>query len=62
MSATPITVEFLVSGDLSGASTETTWWSADHLPLRVERSLELQGLASFTEHSALELVTLEPQT
>ncbi|MHB1139642.1 MAG: hypothetical protein ACYC2O_11860, partial [Microthrixaceae bacterium] len=60
--ATPVTVQLNVTGDLSGAWTETTWWSEDHLPVRVERSLELAGLASFTEQSALELVSLEPQT
>jgi hypothetical protein len=57
---TPITVHYDVSGDLSGTWTETVWWSADHLPVRVDRQLDLSGPATFTETSHLELQSLEP--
>lgn len=60
VATTPITVRYDVSGDLDGTWTETTWWSANHLPVRVERDLDLSGPATFSETSHLELRSLEP--
>jgi len=62
VAATPVTVRYDVSGDLTGTWEETTWWSESHLPLRIERSLDLSGLASFTEDSELTITSLEPST
>lgn len=58
--ATPVRVEYRLSGDLTGTWFETTWWSPDHLPVRVERSLDIAGLATFTERSRLDLTGLRP--
>lgn len=58
--ATPVAVRLTVSGDLTGSWDETTWWTAEHLPVRIDRSLALSGLANFTETSKLELTSLEP--
>lgn len=41
--ASPVTVAYEVAGDLAGTWTETTWWSASNLPVRVERSLRLEA-------------------
>lgn len=62
VSVVPVRVEMDLSGDLSGSWVETTWWSDDHVPVRIERSLDFEGLASFTERSELELVGLDPAT
>lgn len=56
----PLTVDYTVSGDLSGSWTETLWLTEDHLPVRIERALDLSGPATFTEDSDLELVDLTP--
>jgi hypothetical protein len=58
--ATPITVRFEVSGGLGGTWEETTWWSESHLPVRIERSLDLSGPATFSETSSLRLTDLTP--
>lgn len=57
---TPIEIRYPVSGDINGTWVETTWWSRDHLPIRVTRALELAGTASFTENTTLQLTSLEP--
>ena len=57
---TRITVHFPVSGTINGTWDETTWWSADHLPVRIERTLDLSGPATFKETSRLQLRSLEP--
>lgn len=62
VSATPITITHQVSGDLDGTWEETTWWSTTGLPVRIERSLDLRGPATFTEESTLVLTDLEPST
>ncbi len=62
VTAVPVTIDFVVTGDLSGSWVETTWWGPDNLPVRVERSLDLQGPASFTENSRLDLLDLQPAT
>lgn len=61
--ATAVDVTYEISGDLSGSWRERTWFrSTDWLPLRIERELDLEGLATFTERSTLELTDLEPAT
>ncbi len=60
ISATPVTVTFAVSGDLTGSWVETTWWSPQGLPVQVERKLDLAGVATFKESSRLTLVDLVP--
>jgi len=62
VTATPITVSHRVAGDLSGTWEETTWWSGEGLPVRIERSLDLSGPATFREDSTLELTDLAPRT
>jgi len=52
-----------ISGDLDGTWEESLWLRAsDLLPLRIERDLDLEGLATFEEHSTLVLSDLEPAT
>lgn len=60
--ATPLTIAYEVSGDLSGTWTETRWLTEAHLPVRIERTLELTGPATFTERSRLDLERLTPAT
>ncbi len=60
--ALPLTVSYEVSGDLSGTWTETLWLAPDHLPVRIERALDLSGPATFTERSTLDLLDLAPST
>lgn len=56
----PIKMHFPVTGDITGTWDETIWWSADHLPVRIERSFHLAGPATFNEESKLQLTSLEP--
>lgn len=58
--ATPVKITFEVSGDLSGTWVETLWWSDSGLPLRIERALDLAGVATFSESSTLTLADLDP--
>lgn len=60
--ATPVVVRYQVTGDLSGSWIETTWWTTDLLPVRIERDIDLRGPATFTEASKLQLVSLAPAT
>ncbi len=60
--AVPVTIDLPVSGDVNGRWTETTWWGPANLPVRFERSFDLQGPASFQEQIELELTGLEPAT
>lgn len=62
VSTVPVAIHYTVDGDLSGSWDETTWWSEAHLPVKVERSLQLTGLANFTETSSLVLTSLEPSS
>ncbi len=59
---TPVAFDLEVGGDLSGSWTERTWWTDDMVPVRIERSLDLEGLASFSERSELALLSIEPVT
>lgn len=58
--ATKIAVHFPVTGTVDGTWDETTWWGPDHLPVRVERVLDLAGPATFRETSTLQLTSLNP--
>ncbi len=60
--ATPVTIDLPVSGDVNGRWTETTWWGPTNLPVRFERTFDLQGPASFQEQIELNLQSLEPAT
>jgi hypothetical protein len=57
-----VDVTYAITGDLTGTWHEKTWFAATNwLPLRVERVLDLHGLATFTERSALELTDTAPR-
>lgn len=60
--ARPLTIDYDVTGDLSGSWTETIWLDENHLPLRIERDLSLSGPATFSEESRLDLVDRTPTT
>ena len=60
--ATPVTVSFTVSGDISGTWVETTWWFDSNLPIHLERDLDLKGPATLFESSELQLLSLQPGT
>lgn len=62
VAATPLTISYDITGDVSGRWIEKLWLGADHLPLRIERDLDLDGPASFDEESSLELTDLTPST
>ena len=49
-----------MTGDLTGTWDETTWWTTEHLPVRIERTLDLSGPATFSETSKLQLISLTP--
>jgi len=56
-----VDVRYAVSGDLTGSWHERIWFARENwLPLRIERTLDLQGLATFTEQSELVLTSLTP--
>ena len=59
--AVKIDLSYEISGDLSGTWHEVIWFGTDWTPLRIERDLELHGLATFTEHSELVLVDRTPE-
>lgn len=62
LDALAVEVTYQISGDLTGTWHETIWFSEDNwLPLRVERELDLNGLATFTERSTLELTDTAPR-
>lgn len=59
--AIAVDVTYQVSGDLTGSWHEQIWFARENwLPLRIERNLDLQGLATFSEHSTLDLVDTSP--
>ncbi len=58
--ALAVDVTYEISGDLTGTWHEQTWFADDWLPLRIERSLDLDGLADFTERSTLVLADATP--
>jgi len=59
--AVKLDLSYEISGDLRGTWHEVVWFGTDWTPLRIERDLELQGLATFTEHSELVLVDRTPE-
>jgi hypothetical protein len=60
VAVTPINLHYAVTGDLTGTWDETTWWTTEHLPVRIERTLDLSGPATFSETSKLQLTSLTP--
>lgn len=61
--AVEVAIVNILSGDLSGSWTETIWMSTeDWLPLRIQRELDMAGLATFSESSDLTIQSLEPAT
>ena len=60
--ATEVTIDFKVTGDLTGTWREQVWFShTDALPLRITRDLHLDGLAAFTEKRDSTLAGLDPE-
>lgn len=60
--AIAVTVTYEISGDLTGSWHEEVWFAAESwLPLQIERELDLEGLATFTEQSSLTLTDTEPR-
>ncbi len=59
---TPLRVVYDVTGDLTGTWTGTQWLTVEHLPVRIERTLDLSGPATFSERSTLDLTSLSPAT
>lgn len=60
--AVPVTIDLPVSGDVNGQWTETVWWGPNNLPVKFERTFDLQGPASFQEQTSLVLTSLVPAT
>lgn len=57
----PVDVHFDLEGSVSGTWDERLWLELDTaLPVRVERSFQLEGFAQFDEVSELHLRSLEP--
>lgn len=57
-----VDVTYEIAGDLTGTWHEKTWFAAQNwLPLRIEREFDLNGLATFTERSTLELTDTAPR-
>lgn len=63
VAAIAVDVVYQIGGDLTGTWHEQLWFTRDDwLPLRIERHLDLRGLASFTEDSTLELTDTSPRS
>ncbi len=63
LAAIPVEVDRTVSGDLSGRMVERFWFDGETwLPVRIEREIRLEGLATFDESSKLVLAGTEPTT
>lgn len=59
--AIAVDVTYQITGDLTGTWREQLWFAQDNwLPLRIERNLDLRGLATFTEQSTLNLTDTTP--
>lgn len=59
--AVELELSYDVTGDLSGSWAEHLWLHQQTgLPLRIERTLDLHGLATFSEQTSLALTSLEP--
>lgn len=59
--AAHLQIRYDVSGDLTGTWTEGLWVDPlSLLPVRIEREIDLSGLARFHESSRLDLSKLEP--
>jgi hypothetical protein len=56
-----VSLEYVISGALTGSWSEELWLELrTNLPVRIERALDLSGLATFRERSELQLVDLTP--
>lgn len=60
VTVTKTSLHFPVTGTVNGVWDETMWWSSSHLPVRVERKLDLSGPATFKETSEHQLTSLTP--
>jgi len=61
--ATLVELTFNVSGSLSGTWVEKLWLANDtHLPVQMERELDLSGPATLKESNKLVLTDLTPTT
>jgi hypothetical protein len=61
VAAVLVDLRYTVTGDLTGSWRERLWLADDDwLPLRIERALDLKGLATFTEQSKLRLESRAP--
>ena len=55
-------LEMRGTGDLSGHWIEDWWLTADGLPVRMVRDIDLDGPGHFVERSTLTLRSLDPRT
>lgn len=55
-------IDLTGTGDLAGHSIEDWWITAEGLPVRMERDIDLDGPGHFVEKSTLTLRSLEPRT
>ena len=58
----PVTMTLEITGSLTGRWVETTWFTPQHLPARIDRDFTLTGPATFSERSTLVLRGLTPTT
>lgn len=62
VAVTPVTVTFTFTGKVTGTWIEQTWFDANHLPVRIKRTLHMKGPASFDETFDLHIQSLTPST
>ena len=60
LEATPLSIDYEVSGGLSGTWQESFLLGEDLLPLRISHNLDLDGPATLTESFTLELLSTQP--
>ncbi len=58
----PVSITYDIVGSVSGTWTEKLWLTDSNLIVRLERTLDLNGPASFDEQFELELTSLTPST
>ncbi|MCB0977895.1 MAG: hypothetical protein KDB02_10600 [Acidimicrobiales bacterium] len=62
VTVTPVTIDYDITGSVSGSWHEKLWLTAERMPARIERKLDLKGPATFHEDIELELTSLSPAT
>ncbi len=62
VNVTPVTVTFTFSTKVKGSWTEKMWFTDNHLPVRIKRTLDMNGPASFDERFDLTLESESPRT